>query len=178
MCDAPIGHRAIGVLPQHSLERPARDQEPVRMDHRDAALELGLHFGIAGGGETQLAELLVLLWPKALQFNAAAIPATNIRRFGFMGPSRRVRSLRSPQWAKPDFVRCPPMASIAAIKGQEFGTFRLGSFGDITAAIYPRMGRGCFVSVGRWIAICPLLTGSNRACPPPRGKLHTGRRPE
>ena len=31
------------------------------MDHRDAALELGLHLGIAGGGETQLAKLLVLL---------------------------------------------------------------------------------------------------------------------
>jgi hypothetical protein len=31
------------------------------MDHRDAALELGLYLGIAGGGETQLAELLVLL---------------------------------------------------------------------------------------------------------------------
>ena len=35
--------------------------EPVRMEHRDAALELRLHLGIAGGGEAQLAELLVLL---------------------------------------------------------------------------------------------------------------------
>jgi hypothetical protein len=31
------------------------------MDHRDATFELGLYLGIAGGGETQLAELLVLL---------------------------------------------------------------------------------------------------------------------
>ena len=59
--NAPMRHRAIGILLQDALERPARDQEPVRMDHRDAALELGLHLGIAGGGEAQLAELLVLL---------------------------------------------------------------------------------------------------------------------
>jgi hypothetical protein len=31
------------------------------MNHCDATLELGLHVGIARGGETQLPELLVLL---------------------------------------------------------------------------------------------------------------------
>ena len=59
--DAPIGDRAPGILLQDSLERLARVDEPVRMDHRDAALEVGLHLGIAGGGETQLSKLLVLL---------------------------------------------------------------------------------------------------------------------
>src|SRR5262245_2145262 len=59
--DAPIGDRATRVLLQDSLECLARVDEPIRMDHRDAALELGLNLGIAGGGETQLAELLVLL---------------------------------------------------------------------------------------------------------------------
>jgi len=59
--DAPICDRATRVLLQDSLERPARVHEPIRMDHRDAALELGLNLGIAGGGETQPAEFLVLL---------------------------------------------------------------------------------------------------------------------
>src|SRR5262249_11398127 len=59
--DSPIRDRTTRVLLQDSLERSARVDEPIRMDHRDAALELGLYLGIAGGGETQLAELLVLL---------------------------------------------------------------------------------------------------------------------
>src|SRR6516225_2490886 len=59
--DSPIRDRTTRILLQDSLERSARVDEPIRMDHRDAALELGLYLGIAGGGETQLAELLVLL---------------------------------------------------------------------------------------------------------------------
>jgi hypothetical protein len=31
------------------------------MDHRHAALEIGLHLGIAGGWESQLSQFLVLL---------------------------------------------------------------------------------------------------------------------
>jgi hypothetical protein len=63
--DSPMRHRATGIVAQDLLERSPRDQEPVRMDHRDAALELGLHLGIAGGGEAQLAELLILLGERA-----------------------------------------------------------------------------------------------------------------
>src|SRR5579863_3808085 len=59
--DSPICDRAIGVLSQDSLKRAASDQKPVGMDHRDAALELGLYLRIAGGRETQLAKSLVLL---------------------------------------------------------------------------------------------------------------------
>ena len=46
------------------------------------------------------------------------------------------------------------MASIAAIKGQEFGTFRWAALAILHQ---PSMdGEGfCSVSVGRWIAICP-----------------------
>jgi hypothetical protein len=82
--DSPIRDRTTRVLLQDSLERPARVDEPIRMDHRDAALELGLYLGIAGGGETQLAELLVLL-RKVPQLSAAVMPVTSIRYFGFMG---------------------------------------------------------------------------------------------
>src|SRR5262249_10079624 len=69
---APIGDCAGGVLLQDALECPARVDDPIRMQHGDAALELGLHLRIAGGGETQLAELLVLLADDALvaQLNA------------------------------------------------------------------------------------------------------------
>ena len=48
------------------------------MNHRDAALELGLHFGIARGGKLSLPSFSSC-WPKALQFSAAVTrPATNI----------------------------------------------------------------------------------------------------
>ena len=58
-CNAPIGDRAIGVLLEDALKHSARNEEPVRVDHRHAALELRLHLGIAGGGEVQFAELLL-----------------------------------------------------------------------------------------------------------------------
>jgi hypothetical protein len=58
---APIRHGASGVLLQDLFEFPAGNQEPVRMEHGDAAVELDLHSGIAGGGEGYLTELVVLL---------------------------------------------------------------------------------------------------------------------
>src|SRR5262249_30132659 len=45
--DPPMSDRAVWVLAQHAFECPARDREPVRMNHRNAAFELGLHLGIA-----------------------------------------------------------------------------------------------------------------------------------
>src|SRR3954453_12526414 len=58
---APVRDRAGRILLQHAFERAARDQEPIGMDHCDAALKLGLHFGIAGSWEAELAKVLVLL---------------------------------------------------------------------------------------------------------------------
>src|SRR5262249_21739840 len=53
-----------GILLDDALEHFARDQEPVGMDHRDAALEFRLHLRIAGGREAQRAKLFLLLLPK------------------------------------------------------------------------------------------------------------------
>ena len=61
--NAPIGDGATGILLQDALKHSARDQEPVGMDHRDAALELRLHLRIAGGREAQRAKLLLTLLP-------------------------------------------------------------------------------------------------------------------
>ena len=41
--DTPVGHRAARILLEHAAERLAGVAEPVRVQHRDAALELGLH---------------------------------------------------------------------------------------------------------------------------------------
>ncbi len=48
---APIRHGATGVLLQDLFEFPAGNQEPVRMKHGDATVELDLHIGVAGGSE-------------------------------------------------------------------------------------------------------------------------------
>ena len=61
--DAPIRHCAGGILLQYALEGASGIQEPVRMQHGDAALELSLHLWIARGGKTHLAELFILLRP-------------------------------------------------------------------------------------------------------------------
>jgi hypothetical protein len=53
------------ILLQNSLECPARDEEPVRMQHCNAAIKLRLHFRIAGGREIHLAKLVVLLGDRA-----------------------------------------------------------------------------------------------------------------
>src|SRR5205823_8372590 len=57
--NAPIGDCATGILLEDALKYSARDQEPVGMDHRDAALEFRLYLWIAGGREAQGAKLLL-----------------------------------------------------------------------------------------------------------------------
>src|SRR5215203_2403262 len=59
--DAPVGDGATRVPLQHALERLARVTEPVRVQHREAALEFGLYLRVARGREAHFAELLVLL---------------------------------------------------------------------------------------------------------------------
>src|SRR5262245_55624935 len=58
--NAPVGDGAVGVLLQDRFERLACLYEPVRMQHRHAALELRLHAGITGGREGDLPELVLL----------------------------------------------------------------------------------------------------------------------
>jgi hypothetical protein len=58
--DAPVRHRAVGILLQHALKSLAGVVEPVGVQHGDAGLELGLHPGIARRREGHLSELVVL----------------------------------------------------------------------------------------------------------------------
>ena len=58
---APIRHCAGGVLLQDRLENLAGVTEPIRVQHRDAALELGLHFGAARRGEGYVAKVIALM---------------------------------------------------------------------------------------------------------------------
>src|SRR5206468_8055472 len=58
---APMRHGASGILLQYPFEFSAGNQKPVRMKHGDAAVELGLHSGVAGGSKGYFTELVVLL---------------------------------------------------------------------------------------------------------------------
>src|SRR5262249_29131697 len=119
-----------GVLLQDALECPARVDEPIRMQHGDAALELGLHLGIAGGGETQLAELLVLL-AEGTAAQRCGDPGDKYQTLRLHGYLRaRAISHRPPCSGLLRNVilrmRCRLMASGPAVKGQEFGIVHLG----------------------------------------------------
>ncbi len=67
----PVRDRAARILLDDRVEDLARLREPVRMQHRDAALELALHLGIAGRRERDLAELLWLREAGQRQGNGA-----------------------------------------------------------------------------------------------------------
>src|SRR6516162_7840110 len=118
--DSPIRDRTTRVLLQNSLERPARVDEPIRMDHRDAALELGLYLGIAGGGETQLAELLVLLseGAAAQRCGDASDKYQILRLHGYL----RVRAIlhRPTQWiaSKRDFANEMPAHAVSPYRSR------------------------------------------------------------
>ena len=62
---APVAHRTARVLLNDGVEDLARLGEPVRMQHRDAALELALHLRVTGNRERDLAELVLREpWPR------------------------------------------------------------------------------------------------------------------
>src|SRR5262249_55961189 len=114
------------------LECPARVDEPIRMQHGDAALELGLHLGIAGGGETQLAELLVLL-AEGTAAQRCGDPGDKYQTLRLHGYLRaRAISHRPPCSGLLRNVilrmRCRLMASGPAVQGQEFGIVHLGCY--------------------------------------------------
>src|SRR3954454_1006883 len=71
------------------------------MDHRNATFELGLHLGIAGGGETQLPKLLVLLSERTVA-QCCGDAGDNYQTLRPHADLReRVRSSRSPtDWIK------------------------------------------------------------------------------
>ena len=55
----PVGHRAARIFMGDGVKDLARLDEPVRVQHGDAALELGRHRRAAGNRERDLAELLL-----------------------------------------------------------------------------------------------------------------------
>src|SRR5437667_6651484 len=56
-CESPVSHHAARLLPQDRLERLAPLREPVRMQHRYAALELLLRRRTTRNRKMNLAEL-------------------------------------------------------------------------------------------------------------------------
>ena len=106
------------------------------MDHRDATLELGLHLGIAGGGETQLSELLVLL-TEGTAAQRCSNPSDKYQTLGLHRHLRmRAHRSRPPQWLIKNTVS-------TAVKGRNSAPFS-GSSRDITPTIHTR-GRGAFL---------------------------------
>src|SRR4029453_8761369 len=57
--DTPRSDRAIRIALQHFSKRLFAFFPPERMQHRHSALELRLDLGIAGSGETYLAEFFL-----------------------------------------------------------------------------------------------------------------------
>jgi hypothetical protein len=104
------------------------------MDHRDATLELCLDLGIAGGGESQLAEFLVLL-AEGTTAQRCSDSGDKYQKLRLHGHLRAIANSRRGGLLQNIFAnQCLPIASSAAVKGEEIGTFPLPALDDVTAA--------------------------------------------